>query len=86
MMDRLPYPALGSAAVLRHRNGGMHPAKVVSVVQEKMLVVVEDASGCNLGYRPYYNGESFEWTHVKRTPTGRWIRTWSGTGVEFKSD
>lgn len=78
-MARYPYPAIGSGAVLRERDGATRAATVVSTNPSKLLIVVEDKSGAILEFRPYA-----QWTHVKRYPT-RWLRDESGiVVVEFK--
>jgi hypothetical protein len=79
------YPAIGSGAVLREREGAMRAATVVSTDPSKLLIVVEDESGTILEFRPYgWAGPGAQWTHVKRHPT-KWLRDDSGmVVVEFK--
>ncbi|MBB4377223.1 hypothetical protein [Bradyrhizobium sp. SBR1B] len=84
-MAHYPYPAIGSAAVLRERDGVRRAAKVISTDRSKLLVVVEDESGAILEFRPYgWAGPGVQWTHVRRYPT-KWLRDDSGiVVVKFK--
>ncbi|WP_027568248.1 hypothetical protein [Bradyrhizobium sp. URHA0013] len=78
------YPAIGSGAVLRERDGATRMAKVILSERTKLLVAVEDEKGAILNFRPYgWAGPGVQWTHVKRYPT-RWLRDDSKMIAEFE--
>ncbi|MDA9411893.1 hypothetical protein [Bradyrhizobium sp. CCBAU 45384] len=79
------YPAIGSGAALRERDGATRTAKVVSTNPKQIVITVEDEQGAVLNFRPYHwAGPGTQWTHVKRYPT-KWLRDDSGiVVVEFK--